>query len=278
MVELNDSCLAHLKFILLCFEALLGHKINFTKSEVIITGIEDGEARRVAHLLNCSMGSFPFKYLGLPIAPGKICAKEFAPIVNKVGNRVLPWRGRYNTNAGKVALTNSFLYSLPMFTMGFYLLSAGTHDGFDKQRGAFYWNSAENKRKYRLVKWNIIYRPKNMGGLGIINTAVMNKCLMIKWWWKIMSSGRGSLWFSILEAKYFPSSNPMSASPRGGSQFWKDLVKVRPIFKDHVKFLVGNGASIRFWLDWWCGDSTLAVTFPTLFSFCPNPDISGASR
>ncbi|KAE8798655.1 hypothetical protein D1007_26144 [Hordeum vulgare] len=66
----------------------------------------------------------------------------------------------------------------------------------------------------------------------------------------------------------------MFASPRGGSQFWKDLVKVRPIFKDHVKFLVGNGASTRFWLDWWCRDSTLSVTFPTLFSFCPEPDIS----
>ncbi|KAE8792039.1 Hydroxyisourate hydrolase [Hordeum vulgare] len=33
MVELNDACIAHLKFILLCFEALSGLKINFAKSE-----------------------------------------------------------------------------------------------------------------------------------------------------------------------------------------------------------------------------------------------------
>jgi hypothetical protein len=89
-----------------------------------------------------------------------------------------------------------------------------------------------------------------------------------------MSSGRDSLWYSILRAKYFPSSNPMFASSRAGSQFWKDLVKVRPLFKDYVKFAVGNGASTRFWLDWWCGDSTLSVAFPTLFSFCPKPEIS----
>ncbi|KAE8802834.1 Peptide transporter PTR2 [Hordeum vulgare] len=99
MVELNDSCLAHIKFVLLCFEAPSGLKINFAKSEVIITRVDDGEAMRMAHLLHCSMGSFPFKYLGLPIAPDKICAKEFAPIVTKVGNRVLPWSGRYNTNS-----------------------------------------------------------------------------------------------------------------------------------------------------------------------------------
>ena len=96
-----------------------------------------------------------------------------------MGNRVLPWRGRYNTQAGKVALTNGCLSSLPMFMMGFYLLSRGTHAGFDKHGGAFYWNSADNKRKYRMVKWKYIYRPKNLGELGIINTAVMNKCLIL---------------------------------------------------------------------------------------------------
>ena len=44
MVELNDACLAPLKFVLLCFEALSGLKINFSKSEVIVTGVDDAEA------------------------------------------------------------------------------------------------------------------------------------------------------------------------------------------------------------------------------------------
>ena len=79
MVELNDACLPHLKFILLCFEALWGLKINFAKSEVVVTGVDDSEAMRVAHLLNCKLGSYPFKYLGLPISPDVLHAKYFAP-------------------------------------------------------------------------------------------------------------------------------------------------------------------------------------------------------
>src|SRR4051812_3421999 len=156
----------------------------------------------------------------------------------KVGNRVMPWRGRYNTQEGKVALINACLSSLPMFLMGFYLLSGGIHAGFDKHKGAFYWNSADNKRKYRMVKWKLICRPKNLGGLGIINTAVMNKCLIIKWWWKIMSSSESPLWLRILKAKYYPESSPMFAPASGGSQFWQDLVKVRPLFQSLVKFVV----------------------------------------
>jgi hypothetical protein len=168
MVELNDTCLAHIKFILLCFEALSGLKINFSKSEVIVTGVDDAEALRVSQLLNCSLGSFPFNYLGLLISLDTLCAKEFAPVVAKVGNRVMPWRGRYNTNVGKVALINACLSSLPMFIMGFYLLSAGIHGGFDKHRGAFYWNASDKKRKYRMIKWKIICRPKNLGGWGFL--------------------------------------------------------------------------------------------------------------
>ena len=41
-----------------------------------------------------------------------------------------------------------------------------------------------------------------------------------------------------------------------------------------LKFVVGNGGSTWFWLDWWCGDSTLVVAFPTLFSYCSTPMIS----
>ena len=86
-------------------------------------------------------------------------------------------------------------------------------------------------------------------GLGIINTLVMNKCLIIKWWWKIMSSPDKPLWYNILKAKYFPSSSPMFAPASGASQFWKDLVKLRLVFQGLVKFVVHNGRSTRFWLD-----------------------------
>ena len=71
-----------------------------------------------------------------------------------------------------------------------------------------------------MVKWEHICRPKSLGGLGIINTLVMNKCLIIKWWWKIMSTTTDKpLWYNILKAKYFPSSSPMFARATGAPQF-----------------------------------------------------------
>ena len=84
----------------------------------------------------------------------------------------------------------------------------------------------------------------------------------------------GTLCFDLLEAKYFPSCSPMFASASNGSRFWRDLIRVRDVFRDHVKFLVRNGASTRFSLDWSTGDAPLASSFPVLFSYCPEPGIS----
>lgn len=92
-------------------------------------------------------------------------------------------------------------------------------------------------------------RPKSLGGLGIINTSIMNKCLIFKWWWRILTSSPGVMWFDILKAKYFPSSSPLFASAARGSQFWRELVKVRDEFRSHVMFAVHGGKSVRFWLD-----------------------------
>jgi hypothetical protein len=40
-----------------------------------------------------------------------------------------------------------------------------------------------------------------MGGLGIINTRIMNGCLLIKWIWKICS-GSDEIRCKLLKAKY----------------------------------------------------------------------------
>ena len=89
---------------------------------------------------------------------------DFETVVDKVSGRVEPWQGKVLAIGGRLVLINDCLTNIPMIVMGFYLLSAGTHAGFDKHRGAFYWNAADNRRKYRFVKWNLMCRPKNLGG------------------------------------------------------------------------------------------------------------------
>jgi hypothetical protein len=54
-------------------------------------------------------------------------------------------------------------------------------------RSRFFWQSDDIKKKYRLIKWNIICRPTDQGGLGIEVLDIKNRCLPSKWLFKFLS-------------------------------------------------------------------------------------------
>jgi uncharacterized protein YqgQ len=52
-----------------------------------------------------------------------------------------------------------------------------------------------------MVDWASVCKPKAFGGLGILNTRLMNIALMLKWIWKIYQGDMG-LWADLINAKY----------------------------------------------------------------------------
>jgi hypothetical protein len=64
--------------------------------------------------------------------------------------------------------------------MGLFLFADGVHVGFDKHWSKFFWEGHGTKKKYHLVKWGEVCKPKHQGGLGVLNTREMNKALMVK--------------------------------------------------------------------------------------------------
>jgi hypothetical protein len=74
------------------------------------------------------------------------------------------------------------------------------------------------KRKYHLVNSPTVCRPKESGGLGIINSKKMNIALMLKWIWKLYQ-GDNSLWAQIISAKYVEARDIFSCTSQGVSPF-----------------------------------------------------------
>ena len=147
----DADSIATVKALLLSFELMSGLKINFHKCEMLSMGIDSEEGQRIADLLNCKVGKFPFMYLGLPLVPRRVTIDEWAPLTGKAGKKVSPWRGKFMSSAERLVLTNSSLSSLPMFAMGFFLLAEGVHAKLDTSRARFFWEGTGLKRKYHLV-------------------------------------------------------------------------------------------------------------------------------
>ena len=121
-----------------------------------------------------------------------------------------------------------------------------------------------------MAKWDMVSRPKDQGGLGIINTKIMNESLLVKWIWKIFQQP-DELWYKILEAKYLRGHGFFDSKVNGVSQFWKGLHNVKHLFKWGAVFKVGNGKLCRFWEDCWIQDVPLKILYHNLYKLSRNP-------
>jgi hypothetical protein len=69
--------------------------------------------------------------------------------------------------------------SILMYTMCFYWLYEGIRQRFDSARGKVFCEEVGNK-KYHMIKWEALYKPKQFGGLEFIGTRGMNTTLLCK--------------------------------------------------------------------------------------------------
>ena len=129
--------------------------------------------------------------------------------------------------------------------MGFYLLPKGFHHKMDSVRGNFFWQGAQDFFKYHMANWDMLSRPKDQGGVGIMNTLIMNECLLTKWIWKIFKQP-DEVWYKILKAKYMRNKFFFKSNSRGASQFWQGLHKVKHLFKWGAIHKVKDGAQTFF--------------------------------
>lgn len=216
MIDGSNRSVINLKLILYCFEWLTGLKINFHESEVYVFGAQQREKERLANMLNCVLGELPLKYLGVPVSDRHLNMGAFSPILQKMLKRLDPWRGKHLTSGGRQILTNTCLSSIPLYCMRFYWLHEGVYKKMDSIRANFLWQGTEQKFRYHMAKWEMVSRPKDLGGLGIINTRLMNDCLLMKWIWKILQES-DTLWFKILKAKYLDGCSFFTSKHIGSS-------------------------------------------------------------
>ena len=66
----------NMKLLLCAFEQLSGLKINFHKSELFCYGAANANQLKYTQIFGCNVGSFPFRYLGIPMHHRKLMNKD----------------------------------------------------------------------------------------------------------------------------------------------------------------------------------------------------------
>jgi hypothetical protein len=211
------------------------------------------------------------KYLGMPVSSMKISKAQLSYVSDKTEKRLGTWQCEYLSSGGKSILIDSCLSSIPMYTMGVYQLYEGNFQRLDSIRARFYWQGTSKKRKYHMIKWEALSRPKEFGGLGFLDVRAMNVCLLAKWIDKL-ERGDDSLCCSLLK-KYLGEKSIFQIKNRRGSQFWRSLLDVRDWYQRGRGVSIKSGMQTRFWHDCWVGGCPLKIKFPNLFKITLDPDL-----
>ena len=98
--------------------------------------------------------------------------KDWKMVEDRFQKKLSSWKGKLLSYGGSLVLINSVLSSLAMFMMSFFEVPKGILKKLDFYRLVFFWQGDNHKKKYRLLKWEILCLPKDQGGLGIMNLEV----------------------------------------------------------------------------------------------------------
>ena len=92
---------------------MLGLKINFHKSELMLFGKAAEKREIYQEIFTCVIGKMPIKYLGLPVHVGKSKRKAFAYVKGGITGRVYGWKEKLIAKSGKDTLVKGWPKQYP---------------------------------------------------------------------------------------------------------------------------------------------------------------------
>jgi hypothetical protein len=111
----KDLQLTHYIFSL--FEGASRLGCNFNKCQVAAIHCDEGQVALATSIFPCQVISFPVKYHGMPLSVTKLPKSTWQPLVDRMADRLLAWRGQRLHHSGQLTLIKMTLTTTPVYTM-----------------------------------------------------------------------------------------------------------------------------------------------------------------
>jgi hypothetical protein len=262
-----------------------GLKVNFWKSNILGVNVSQQFMRVASAFLNCRIGSVPFKYLGLPVGANIRREATWEPLLYSLLKRLGCWANHFISLGGRITLLNSVLNAIPIFYLSFLKIPILVWKKICRIQREFLWGRRGSRKKINWIKWDVVYQPKSLGGLGVRDIRAVNISLLAKWRWRLLHDDQ-VLGKEVLKGKYGElviGSVELGEESKlwYSSTWWRDICSIginldQNWFSHQVIKKLGNGSQTRFWKDIWVGDIMLCEKFPRLFSIISNKDATVA--
>ncbi|KAL1201844.1 putative ribonuclease H protein [Cardamine amara subsp. amara] len=201
--------------------------------------------------LGIQLGSFPVRYLGVPLTSQKLRKQDYQPLIDRISSRFSSWTTRHLSFAGRLQLLQSVIYSTISFWASIFVLPNQCLLTLEHMCNGFLWKGDPTASRGVKVSWESVCSPKHSGGLGLRRLSDWNRVLTLKLIWLIFSAG-GSLWVSWIRHNLIGTTNFWCISPSSSDSWvWKSICKLRSIAIPFLVCQLGSGITASFWQDNW---------------------------
>uniref|UniRef100_A0A803PTQ2 Reverse transcriptase domain-containing protein n=1 Tax=Cannabis sativa TaxID=3483 RepID=A0A803PTQ2_CANSA len=212
------------------FSNTTGLAINSQKSHIYFGGVKDREKDDITADLTIIEGTFPLKYLGVPLRPTKWKIEDCGIVISKIKQSLHTWASRHLSHAGRAQLIHSVLLGLRNYWMSIFVLPQSVTKEVERLCRGFLWGTKDERLKIHMTSWEKVCLPKAYGGLGFKEGAKWNYAMLSKYVWAIMEK-KDLLWVKWVNLIYL-KDNPFWSHIQklDSSWYWKKLCKLRRIF------------------------------------------------
>lgn len=241
--------------ILIKFQSASGLVINKVKSMLYHNDSENDTVLWIADLFGIQQSSIRggFKYLGFSLKAKGYDTRDWFWLIDRFFKKISVWEARFLSLAARFTLVQSVLSQLSVYWSHLFHLSASIIKKMCSIVGNFLWGGKSFQSKINLVKMEIISRPKNIGGWGLLNMKIFGKALLCKSLYRgIFGSGP---WRKIIQNRYLKGCSlefwyrRSSFGIKSGSAIWNSFRKILPFFIQNLRWRLYSGSCIYIGID-----------------------------
>lgn len=184
-----------------------GQQINLDKTEInFSTNMPMATKDVIMQQLGVSSTAGHLKYLGLPSFIGRNKLAVFQSIKERVSKKLLGWKERVLSRAGKEVLIKAVAQSIPTYAMSCFRLPKELISKLNGLMAKFLWGSLSSGKSVSWIRWTKLCQPKSYSGLGFRSLEEFNCTLLAKQCWRLIQNP-SSLFAKVLKTRYFANSN-----------------------------------------------------------------------